>query len=178
MAQLNRNLINQIFNEEAGKWYQEIVRALQDSLQKRRITASEELLRSLSAAVTRASEGAEGKISLSFQEYGRYRDMRKLIYTSQPPVDDIKDWIKSIGLDKFKYIPGYRNSNRVPTRDIALNRIAWSIARGIQKRHIVKRAKRQVWYASPLYTEINKLENRLAKRYADMIVNEIKNATK
>lgn len=178
MMQLDKNLIGQIFNEEAAKWHQNIIAVLRESLQKRKIIASEELLNSLNAAVTRASQNAEGKISITFQSYGRYRDMRKLIYTSQPPVDEIEEWVKEIGIEKFRNVPGYKNSNQVPTRDMAARRIAWGIARKMHMRYTVKRPKRQVWYSSPLYTEINKLETRLARRYSEMIVQQMKQATK
>lgn len=177
MNNADQNIIGEIFNEEAKPFYEELVKTLKETLDQKKIRASEKLINSLKAAVVEASENAEGKIYLSFQDYGRIRDMRKVIYTSQPPVDLIKEWVENLGIEKFKYVPGYQRGG-FPSRDIAASRIAWGIARNNFKKRIVTRTKKEVWYASPVWTAINKLEGKMAKRYADIVVRKLIKSTK
>jgi hypothetical protein len=67
--------------------------------------------------------------------------MKYRTFSKQAPVDAIEEWIKQVGVDKFKTIPSYKNGKRPSTDTIAIRKLAWAIAKSYKKRGKVPRKK-------------------------------------
>lgn len=72
------------------------------------------------------------EFTIGFSGHGRFKDMRQLLYGKMPPIDVIEEYVRELGLDKFKYVPGYLLNAKYRVLNIpdsrAVNRIAWGIA--------------------------------------------------
>jgi len=71
------------------------------------------------------------EFTLGFRGYGRFKDMRQLLFEKMPPVAAIKAYIEKVGVDEFDYVPGYLTDAKrraVIPESRAINRIAWGIA--------------------------------------------------
>lgn len=72
------------------------------------------------------------EFTIGFSGHGRFKDMRQLLYGKMPPIDVVEQYVMELGLDKFKYVPGYLLNAKYRVLHIsdsrAINRIAWGIA--------------------------------------------------
>lgn len=157
-------------NEVMDDWSNVTMLQLKRSIQDAGLELTDDLLNSLRVEVMKAAAGDLAKANFYFRMHGRFKDMRTVYrnYTNTwrqsgfPPVAEIEEFIKKTGLEKFKYIPGYKMGN-VPTENIALRRLAWGIAVGIGKRNTMKAKK---WYAKTFYSQITPLIEQLGGRAA------------
>lgn len=137
--------------EILAAWMEYAVRSLQESLRKKKMVVTQELERSIKMRMTRVVSGA-GAAHLELNMYGRFRDMKRRTYSGPANFDAILDWVEKIGIQRFKYVPGYdpskRTVNRVPTTSLAMNRIAWGIA---WSRYIKFNARRKQWLNKLFY---------------------------
>jgi hypothetical protein len=157
-------------NKTQEEWIIYAISRLQKSIKDRKLVASEKLLRSMAHQVVRASAGINAKSVISFEGYGRLRDMKVVTHNSPPPTDvilkEFMEWVKGIGTAKFKYVPGYQRSGKIPSESVAIRRIAWGVAYGLAKkgRHV-----RKQWYAKKMQGSIINLTERLVTSYQEVI---------
>lgn len=129
--------------------------------------ASGELLRSHQYEIRKATVQQAAQAIFSFQEHGRFLDMRRIDTTKQRPVEEIKDWIKTIGLGSFNNLPSA--PGRAPIgQDRLLNNLAWGIVKKKQKKKS-KRRKLQKGFEDVL----DDLTDDLMEGYQDIAVEEI-----
>lgn len=157
-------------NGELGDWGKNVRIALMESIRKQNLQLSGELINSLEFQVQAAAENKLAHVFFSFQDYGRHKDMRSLVYTKQAPVEAMEEFVRKVGLSNFKYVPGY-TAGRMPSEDIAIKRIAWGISKG---RLNAYKHKPQKWFAKRFYGQINLLITRMLEGYQDGIVNQAK----
>lgn len=142
-------IFREIMEEYAGK----IDRRLHDALEARGIRASGATIDSLRVFVNQTSEGALTDLMIYFRSSGRIQEMRNIRTGGrQIPLDTISDWVKSVGVNKFKYVPGYEDSSQ-PLGAIknAEQRIGFAIA--LSKQRLGKRKVRK-WYNKNVYDAI------------------------
>lgn len=137
--------------EILAAWIEYAVRALQENLKKKKMVFSAELENSIKMRMTKVVDGA-GAAQLDLKTYGRFRDMKRNTYSGPANFEAMLEWVKKIGIQRFKYIPGYdpakRTVNRIPTTSLAMNRIAWGIAWG---RFIKFNGRRKQWLNKYFY---------------------------
>jgi len=153
---------NQFINEAIQQWGSLVLAILADKIRQRKLVLSGELLRSLQFEVVKASGEATAKLYLAFEPSGRIKDMRAISRRKQAPVEAMEEFVKKVGIGKFRRVPGYK-AGRVPTESQAINRIAWGIVRGQLKSGKHKPKK---WFAKPFYGTIHHLIDSLLQGYA------------
>jgi len=134
-----------------NKFLPEAIGLLQARLKDRKLVVTEELLKSVSGKLTHNLNEASAELVLEFQMSGRFKDMKKINYTSNaPPVDVMESYVKKIGVGKYKYIPGYTYAGvqRMPTADVAAKRIAWGLSQSYIRG---KKVKSNRWFSKYFY---------------------------
>lgn len=163
--------INDWVAAELGDWGENTNRLLMEAIQKKGLTLTTELLRSLQYQVYQATQMSVNRISFAFQGYGRIREMKTLFYDSMPPVEALEEYVKKVGLANFKYVPGYKNKARVPSESQAIKRIAWGIS---LSKSLKNKNKPKKWFAKTFYGQMNTLIDRLLVGYQDGAIENVK----
>jgi len=130
-------------------WLELSIRELVQSARDKKMNVTQETIRSIMGSFQGLSPSAVGDVLISFKNSARFLDFRKSPdWQKFPPIKDLEDWVKKIGLNKFKYVPGYKNSSKRPTDDMAARRIAWGVA--IHRYHMGAKRKKP-WFAKLFY---------------------------
>ncbi|MDQ1088983.1 hypothetical protein [Siphonobacter sp. SORGH_AS_1065] len=138
------------------------------ALEAKGLVLTEELKRNFSYQLTESATELAGTIS--FQGYGRFKDMAKVSYLLHaPPIEAMEEYVEKIGVDKFAYVPGYRGKAKIPTTDRSTLRIAWALARSRRQVPSVKRGYRGTWYNSSKVNMINIARRKIAARYSELL---------
>lgn len=110
-------------------------------------------------------------ISFAFEEYGRYHDMRRLDYGSQPPIDKLLDWIEKKGLQAFGKDPNpYKRKPKTDAR--RRNEIAWGIAMQMSSGSFKR--KRRKWFNSEFYANLEGLKEELLFVTGGVVIEDMK----
>lgn len=124
---------NEAIADVLAAWVEYAIRALKENLRKKKLVFTEELEQSLKFDISEIVDGVGGA-KLDLKNYGRFRDMKRLTFKGPANFEAIREWVESIGIQKFKFVPGYdpskRTVRRVPVTSRAMNRIAWGVAWG------------------------------------------------
>ncbi|MBO2007543.1 hypothetical protein [Hymenobacter negativus] len=153
-----------ILDEELGNYAARALAELAAAIQKKGLVFTEELLQSLRSEVVAASARHVASMGIAFAEYGRIRDMKGLNRKRAPPIEEMEAYVAKVGLDKFNYVPGYRYGQFPLTKAVAINRIAWGLARAKVRDNSAVRPK--AWFAKTFYSSINRLIDGVTTRYA------------
>jgi hypothetical protein len=141
------------------EWAPTVVQALHEGIKQRGLLLTDDLYRSLRWEILKATSGMVATAKLSFRTHGRWRDMKTIRNGKQAPVDAIiEEFVRKVGVNNFKFVPGYTKGGAVPTDDIAIRRIAWGISKGMLKRNQTKARK---WYSKNFYGAISVLIDKL-----------------
>lgn len=157
---------------ELENWAAEFVRDRVAQLNRRNIKGSGDLANSLRAEVRGQAVDAAVQALVSFKEYGRFVDMRRL----QPGeagadyIANLISWIQRKGLaDKFTR--GYvrrRNLKKPPERVLSY------IAFGIARKRSQGKYRRRRWYNKSKTAAINELYNDVQANMPEVIADQIK----
>jgi hypothetical protein len=153
-----------ILDEELGNYAARALAELAVAIQQQGLVFTEELLQSLRSEVVAASARHVASMGIAFQEYGRIRDMKGTNRSKAPPLEAIEAYVAKVGVDKFNYVPGYRYGQFPLTKAVAINRIAWGIARA--KLRDNSQARPRPWLAKTFYSGINRFIDAVTTRYA------------
>lgn len=171
---MNREELAKYIEKELGDWGNNVSLMLQENIRKNKLVISEQLVRSFEYQVRSEMSTKIQSLLIGFNDYGRMKEMRSLVFTKMPPVESIESYVEKIGVSKFKYVPGYKRGN-IPSESIAKKRIAWGIARSKFSDY---KGKPKKWFAKAFYREINHLITNLMIGYqeaaAGTIVNNLK----
>lgn len=100
---------------------------LQNAVRKSRLEFTGELLDSIRGQLRSDITNWSGEISLFFNDYWRYKDMKFYTYNdSFINVDAIRKFVKKVGVDKFAWVPGYNEKGRI-SEEKAIDRITRAI---------------------------------------------------
>lgn len=160
--------IDEIIQTVLKDWEASVHQKLSEAIRREKLTTTGALLGSLRATLKSASSAYRFALEYHFYDHGRYRDMKKLNYGGKmPPFNTMVDWVKKVGIQRFKYIPGYprgvfpignSKSKWGTGNKIVENRIAWGFMKHIQKTGYYKRASsRKSWYNKVLWGELDEL---------------------
>lgn len=161
--------LNELLNREFQKYIQAADSTLKDALRKEGLIISGKLFESFRFRLSTGEDMAE--VLVLFEKYGRFRDIKKISFNKQPPVNLIKEWVERVGISNFKYIPGYEEKKKPETETQAANRIAWGIALNYKKRDKV--AVKPWGYNKLMWAEINELERNISKQFTQQMKDEL-----
>jgi hypothetical protein len=124
-----------------------------------------------------AASDARGEFQLDFLDAGRHVDMKRLQWSRRPITTDenfILDWVNRLGMDKFKFVPGYPSGSRVQiSREKQAQRIASAII--VAKGRNLKARRRKTmnkWYNEIFYSRVEILIRRLLDEQAQFVLRE------
>jgi len=150
------------------RFAQNVVALRIKNVQATKSVASGGLLRSHEYEIRKATVQQAAQAIFSFQEHGRFLDMRRIDTTRQRPVEEIKEWIRTIGLAAFKKLPTAPEGRAPIGQDRILNDLAWGIVKKKQKKRS-KRRKMQTGFEDLL----DDLTDDLLEGYQDIAIDEI-----
>ncbi|GAB3803498.1 hypothetical protein GCM10028819_33510 [Spirosoma humi] len=130
-VQLTEQQFEKIATDVVGAIVAEATMVMQAKLRQAGYVVTGELLDSLRQQSIVVGRDMYAEFSIGFADYGRFKDMKQLLYGKMPPIDVLEEYVKDVGLDKFGHVPGYIKDSkwRVYIPDSrAINRIAWGIA--------------------------------------------------
>lgn len=161
-------------------WASEVENILLAEIRQQLGRVPGETLANLRMEVLRVA-AADGSATayLRFQDSGRHVDMRRLDYRQRAITrgnDFIMDWVRKQGLQKFKFVPGYSNQNRITlSKEKQERRIASAIiaSRGSRIKRGSRR-KRAKWFNQNFYEQVQVLIRRILDEQADYILETTK----
>jgi hypothetical protein len=109
-------------NAESGKFKAEALQSLYDNLAARGYEVTGKLKDSIRIDIEPRQGNALHAITLQFLEKGKGLDSKKNI-VARASLDQLVDWIKERGLERFEFVPGY--TDKIPSIDIAARRLAF-----------------------------------------------------
>ncbi len=118
---------------------------MESRLQGMNISLTGNLADSLRGEIRVEADRAYAEILIELNEYGRFKDMRILRMPAGKPapggeyIEAIRAYIEKVGIDKFAFIPGYENSKKVPTSNVALKHLTWGVGIGRWKKQTLAR---------------------------------------
>ena len=87
-------------------WTRDTISALKTAIAANDIELTGKLKSSLEGVVSGGNDRIGANISLIFEEYGRFQDM-KYRHKGAANLDAIRDFVRKVGIDKFTSVPGY-----------------------------------------------------------------------
>lgn len=128
--QLTQDEFERIASDVVAGIVQEALLVMQRRVQDAGFVLTGDLLRSLHLQTVVLAKDLYAEFSIGFAGYGRYRDMRKLLFHKMPPIEVMEDFVQQIGVENFQYVPGYLTDAKrraIIPDSRAINRIAWGI---------------------------------------------------
>jgi hypothetical protein len=152
-----------LVEQELRDWASQVMLVLARKLVEKKLVLGGALLRSLQYQVLQLAVGQQ-KAIIGFYDSGRMRDMRKLHYTKMPPIKVMEDFVRKVGVDHFKFIPGSAKGRAPVSQSRAVNRIAWGIAVSIRQGNSVRR---KPWFNKTFYGMVSMIEEEISKIYIE-----------
>lgn len=156
--------VAELIHQELGKWQGVVLEKLANEIRKRKLTLTEDLLKSLQTEVLREAAGTAYSLKLAFMEYGRIKEMRSVSWKNMPPVEHMEKFVAKVGVERFQYVPGYKFGQFPTDKNMAIRRIAWGIALS-RKRFTETRPRK--WFARPFYQQVESLISNITRRFAE-----------
>lgn len=171
MAQTNQAVLNKTIpieiqaelNALANKYAPLFQSSLKTQFEK--FAATGDLALSVKIKIIPASDNESPKIILDYYDYGEYVGKARLIFTRQPPVDELVKWVKDKGLnDGAASIPGYA-AGSLPgiSKEKQDLRIAWAISKKMKFRQRLSRRYR--WKKAALPDLLRSLNTELKESW-------------
>lgn len=82
---------------------------------------------------------------VSYSEIFRLKDVKTLNYTRTPPIQAMREYVESVGINNFGTIPGYPYGIRPATETEAIERVAWGLKMSRKTTPNVKRGYRGLY---------------------------------
>jgi hypothetical protein len=166
--------IQSALNDLAEQKAEQILTRARQVVGAANISASKELLNSLSISVKKATANSNPVITLSYADYGRFLDYKNPVWGKLPELDKMEKWVRSRGVSSFRYVSGVNKtglSEEVQVRKIAAG-VAWS-----QRLHQSK-WKPKAWKKKTLVKLLRELNDQTVELWQQGIKLEVENAVK
>ncbi|WP_019986277.1 hypothetical protein [Rudanella lutea] len=148
-VQLTQEQFERVATDVVASIVAEAALVMQRKIKAAGYVVSGDLANSLRHQMLLVSSEMYAEFSVGFRGYGRFKDMRQLLYEKMPPVEVMEEFVKRIGLDSFDYVPGYLTDAKrrveIPNTR-AINRIAWGVARSRIFTAKIRHYKRNAFY--------------------------------
>jgi len=133
----------------------EAVHYFEKAVEAKGMMLTDELKDSFKYEITAASGNLLASATISFEGYGRFKDMKALKWSRPANLTAMENFVKKVGVDKFSFVPGYEKTGKIPTANIAMKRIAAGIAWHRFKISTIPNAKSKMWYTRTLNDFVN-----------------------
>jgi hypothetical protein len=149
------DIFNTQIGQEALERFQNlVVITFKNSVEREHLIGTRELQDSIKEGATIIGKDIIST-SIHFSALLRIKDMKTLNYATLPPVNAMIRFVESHGVDKFAFVPGYKNGVR-PVDSVAIRRIAAAITHHFKSTPNVKRGYRGIyneekWRILPLF---------------------------
>lgn len=172
MQQFDAQLLEAI--EEVSEYFAiETIQRWMKAIRRRKLVNTKQLINSLDQETRKDLSRLVVVMNFAFEDYGRFQDIKKKKWSSQPPIDKILEWVKSKGIESFGTDPRpYKTKPK--TEERRLNEIAWGIAKHKSSRNY--RDKSKPWFQSTFYRSLNALYEELSLGIADRSIDAFKEA--
>jgi len=168
-AQYNE-VLNRVLKDWAAEELQRFMQAARDAKIKE---ATGQSMRSFDVQVIRAGAGQLARVLFAFDETLRFFDMRRMNWTNQRTVEEIREWVQQKGLQKFRNRYKRRHGS-IPADNVRfLNAVAWAIVKGKKKG-----PPRRKWYNKQKGKGIGVLYYLLLDEIAKAHIQDIKKTFK
>ena len=165
----NLKTIDDVINDVLLRWSPQFIQALRqnaDVIPK----ATGKGAGSFDYEVRKASGSEVAAALFAFESHLRLADMKKFKWSSLPPLENIKEWIRSKGVSKFRN--NYNGKKKLPVSDTKLvNQIAWGIRTNKLK---TGKRKRFRWYAKKKEDHINQMYVDMLDKVAQLQIQDLK----
>lgn len=142
---------SEVIEEVIAAWSQWAIEELRERAKNRKVELTGELIDSFSSKISKLTADGVAEMQIYFKTSGRFRDMEIGRYNKQGPAAVFAEWAEQVGIEKFKYVPGYGDKSRVPTTSIAYRRIGWGVAIA---RYTKGRIKSKRWFYKFFYGKL------------------------
>jgi hypothetical protein len=166
--------IQSALNDLAEKKAEQILTRARQVVGAANISASKELLNSLSVSVKKATANSNPVITLSYADHGRFLDYKNPVWGKLPELDKMEKWVRSRGVSSFRYVSGVGStgmSEEAKVRKIAAG-VAWS------KRLHQSKWKPKAWKKKTLVKLLRELNDQTVELWQQGIKLEVENAVK
>lgn len=146
---LTQEQFERVASDVVGTIVAEAALVMQRKIKAAGLVLTGELMDSLRHEQVIQGQNLYAEFTIGFAGYGRFKDMRQLLYEKMPPVDVMEAFVKQLGVDAFDYVPGYLKDRkqRVDLPDSrAINRIAWGVARSRIFTAKIRQYRRNAFY--------------------------------
>lgn len=109
------------------------------AVQKSGLVLTGDLLNKIDSSVQAEATSLEASISIEFNQYWRYKDMKQLTYQHLPNYDAMLAFVQKVGVEKFPWVSGYEG-RATPTVPHAAERIARTLMWHRKKTPVVMHA--------------------------------------
>lgn len=169
-AVLREEGIRKAILEVAHEVSRDALHYFEKAIEKERLVLSGDLRNSLQYEINDEADSfaalANINIDIFFKEYGRFKDIKRMRWQHMPPVEELEEFVKKVGLNKFAFVNGY-NEKSVPTVDKAVKRLAWTFA--MYKKKIPVHKQQTQWYNRTKAAYFNVLSRRINSRMAEIM---------
>lgn len=142
-------ILNKLYAELAVR----IENNFKDAVIREGLTDTNELLDSIKAGTVKVGDKTIST-AVVFSALLRIKDMKRLNYSTIPPLAPLIDWVERTGISKFAYIPGYPTANiQRPTESEQIYRVAKGIQYNLKAKPNITRGYRGI-YNDDLYKKI------------------------
>lgn len=139
---------------------QELLNSSKGGLNKKKVEKSGKLIQSLQKEIIINSSRGLARAILGFEPYGRISDLKLTDHSRQPPVNDLEEYIREVGLSQFRQPRSLKRIKRVRGENAAIRDLAWRLSRSI---FLKKKKKRRKWRFSKIfYSTITQLRKKVA----------------
>lgn len=169
----------QIIDQEIAAFRARLFETFNANFDKYGIVESGRLQSATKIDQNQIADDLVGGIEILTLKYGIQLQSKKP-FVVKARAEDIIEWVKSLGLARFKQLPG-----KVPTEDAAIRRIAWGIKQHGRARKqgteslINNKSKSRVsdpWLYRPFYAELKVFKDNLATRISPTFAKDVANA--
>lgn len=145
--------LEQSIQDVMTEWTKQTILLLKQAIDEKNIKLTGALKQSLDFFVTASDSEATARISMIFNTYGRYVDMKYL--QKVPPTKAMYEFVKATGLQNFQYVSGYpagispigvaANSRKMNSEEYAIKRIARAIAYSRMRINWQEKRQKEWW---------------------------------
>jgi hypothetical protein len=147
VKELSAEMVEEL-QDAVAAWMEMAIGRLQKNASDKKLKNTGESIQSISGKIISEANGQFDAL-IRFKTSARFADYRTNVqYAKMPPVQMFTEWVLGIGVEKFKYIPGYRKSKVKPIDEIAARRIAWGVA---IRRYKKGYGRKKPWFAKLMY---------------------------
>jgi hypothetical protein len=141
-----------IINKLLEQFVQRLAKAFEKTVQREGLISTGELLNSIRAeGVKYGSNFISAHVSYS--DLLRVKDMDQLTYTTIPPLAPLADWVERTGVDKFAYVPGFKQGEQSASEIHNIYRIASGIRYHLRASPNIRRGYRGI-YNDPMKNKL------------------------